>query len=330
MIENNAPPARRGRGWYIAALVAVLVGAFGVQASSTWILADSHHVETYARPFLVLMLEVGSITGAALYLSTRDKVTRRSAGLLVLISSGVGLVGGVTRYGVLLGVASGAVLLLLVHTIGRFWHEPAPVREEPPMAWDDPKPSWQDVAPRLPDMYPPSRAAEAGRDEPDTTCKSCGRGIDEHEGHPPRCPETPTAWAPEFDEIIPPPWAPEFDEINQHPVTFAPDLTPVPRPEPLPAPGPEPEVERPQTRDEPAHADPRPPEPEDREEATRAPEPTLRPVPRIRTRAELEEAGRALPEDLRVIRRAGETKGSLQARVEDAEEKARRRARTSA
>lgn len=291
MIENNAPPRRRGRGWYVAALVAVLTGAFGVQASSTWLLADAHHVETYARPFLILMLEVGSITGAALYLATRDTVTRRSAGLLVIISSGVGGYGGISKYGVILGVACGAVLLLMVHTIGRFWHEPAP-REEPPAMseWDDPKPSWDDIG-------------ELRR--ADVTCKSCGRAMAVHEGQPLRC---PTLTAP----------------VDPDPAT---EPTPVPRREPLPAPAPEPEVEPLTARDEPAHADPRPPEPESAPDTT---EPGLRAVPAPRTRKELEDAGRALPEDLRVTRRAGETKESLAQRVADAEEKARRRARTPA
>jgi hypothetical protein len=114
------------RGWLVLALAVVLGGAFLVQATSTWRLGDKHHLAGVALPALVMVLEVGSITGAALYLVTLVRGTRRRAGLLVVIAAGVGGYGGVNEYGFIIGVPVGLVLLLMVDTIGRFWHEPAP------------------------------------------------------------------------------------------------------------------------------------------------------------------------------------------------------------
>ncbi|MDL5159447.1 hypothetical protein [Actinomycetospora termitidis] len=130
----QAVPRGARRGWLTVALGAVLLGAFVVSASSTWQLGERHHLGDLARVALIAMLEVGSITGASLYVSTRDRRTRVRAGLLVAIATGVAATGGVQAYGFLIGLSVAAVLLLMVEVISRYWHETGPVPAEQPQA----------------------------------------------------------------------------------------------------------------------------------------------------------------------------------------------------
>lgn len=117
------------RSWLVTALVVVLGGAFAVSASSTWRGGTAHNLADIALPGLVLVLEVGSITGASLYVITTSTGTRVRAGLLVAIATGVAATFGVQAYGFLVGLPVAAVLLLMVDIIGRFWHESEPVVE---------------------------------------------------------------------------------------------------------------------------------------------------------------------------------------------------------
>jgi hypothetical protein len=238
----------KARGWLVTALVAVLGGAFGVQASSTWLLGEHQHIDVGARPFLILLLEVGSITGAALYLATRNAGTRRRAGLLVAIAVGVGATGGVMRYGFLIGLPVAAVLLLMVDIIGRFWHEEEPVEQ-------------------------PERSADG-----------------------------PPSPRDQRDVVAPPS---ETRPLVESPVTIPMTVRP-----PAPAPTPAPKVVPPSPAPATVPMDP----------------PSLHAVPRSpggkRNRDELEAAGRALPDDLRVVRKTGEAVDSLRVRVEAAEAEA--------
>lgn len=111
------------RGWLVVALVLVLAGAFVVSATSTWLLGERHHLDAIARTALILMLEVGSVTGAAIYVATRRAGLRVRAGLVVAIATSVAATGGVQAYGFLIGLPVAALLLLLVDTIAVYWHE---------------------------------------------------------------------------------------------------------------------------------------------------------------------------------------------------------------
>lgn len=178
--EPDRQPTNRRRRWLVLALALVLGGAFAVQATSTWRGGQAHHLADLALPALVLVLEVGAITGASIYVVTRNTGTRRRAGLLVSIVTGVGATFGVQAYGFLIGLPVAALLLLMVDLIGRFWHESA----SPDTAADSPGGTGSSADSDEPDTagdgFAGPDAVDLPADEPEAPPLPEVRGVEPH------------------------------------------------------------------------------------------------------------------------------------------------------
>ncbi len=146
------------RKWMVAALVAVVAGSFAVSASSTLALGSDNNMHGLPQLALVLVLEVASVTGTAIYVATRVRRVRIKAAVVVVGATGVALVGGLSTYS-MLGVVAPLMMVFLVELIADFWHvatkttettETTSVQPEPPQ-WSGPETV---ELPRMPDTVP--------------------------------------------------------------------------------------------------------------------------------------------------------------------------------
>jgi hypothetical protein len=160
------------RAWLVVALVLVLGAAFCVQATSTWKLGQRQNLADLALPALVVLLEVGSITAAAIFFQASSRGLRTRAILMLAITAGLGAAGGVVAYGWLVGIVVGTLMVGLVELVGAYRHETAaettqaeqdkqdnhlreiaaePVVEPEPQVWSGPDTV---ELPRQPDTLP--------------------------------------------------------------------------------------------------------------------------------------------------------------------------------
>lgn len=152
------------RPWLVIALVLVLGAAFCVQATSTWKLGERQNLENIALPALVVLLEVGSITAAAIFFRARSRGLRVRAILMLILTAGLGGTGGVIAYGVVVGVVVATLMVGLVEVVGAYRHETAekvvdqtePVQQDNRDNQDNHEWSGPETVelPRLPDTIP--------------------------------------------------------------------------------------------------------------------------------------------------------------------------------
>lgn len=109
--------------WPGVALVCVLGAAFLVQATSTWKLGERQHLADIALPALVVLLEVGSITSAAIFFAAKRRGLRVRSLLLLAITAGLGGFGGVVAYGFVIGIPVAILMLGLVEVVGTYRRE---------------------------------------------------------------------------------------------------------------------------------------------------------------------------------------------------------------
>lgn len=147
--------------WPGVGLVAVLGAAFCVQATSTWRYGVGHNLADLARPALVVLLEVGSITTASIFFSARSRGLRVRALLLLAVCAGTGGMGGVIAYGWVVGLVVAVLMLGLVEVVGTYRREQrSTVDQESTVVDHEPVDPWVTI-PKPVDSVPPLVDEEA-------------------------------------------------------------------------------------------------------------------------------------------------------------------------
>lgn len=129
----------------VVALAAVVAGGLWLSGSSTFALGTRHNVPEAAQPALLLVLEVASVIGTALWVTAPPGRARLKPACVVLLSSTVAAVGGWQAYG-WLGLVAPAAVVLVTDMIAERWSALGTKRDAPR---DDERPT-EDAAPLPP------------------------------------------------------------------------------------------------------------------------------------------------------------------------------------
>ncbi len=123
----------------IVGLALVVLGALWLSGSSTLLLGVRQGVPGYALPSLLVVLEIASVVGTALWVTAHDNRSRVRPVVVTILASGVAAIGGWLAYGPL-GLVAPMAVVLVTDMIAERWSKTdvaAPVVQVDPAAEDD-------------------------------------------------------------------------------------------------------------------------------------------------------------------------------------------------